>query len=128
MKAHKFLITIIIVTAVGIMYINQGVALVRLSYDIKEKEEAYSGYLDRNKILLYNVKLLESPARLEKALLAKDMKLEVPSKERIVLVSAKVGSGESKELARGTRMLGRIRQAFASLFALGPQAQARPRK
>ncbi len=131
MKVHKFLRMTIIITALALIYVNQQVALIRVSYDIKEKEKIYSDLLDRNKILLYNVKHLESPARLEKALLAKDMELEVPSKERVILVSAmpeKAGTGESKEIVSATGAFGRIRQAIANIFVLGSEAQAKPTK
>lgn len=131
MKVYKFLTITAIITTVALIYVNQHVALVRLSYDIKEKEKTYSDLLDRNKILLYNVKRLESPVRLEQALLAKNMKLEIPSKERVILVSAtqvKAGASEPKGIAGATGTFGRIRQAIASIFALGPEAQARPVK
>lgn len=131
MKIYRFLTTTIIITLVALMYVNQKVALIRLSYDIKEKERLHSELLDRNKILLYNVKHLESPARLERVLLAQNLKLEVPPKERVILVSAasrEIGAGESKGIARATGPFGRIRQAIASIFVLGPEAQARPIK
>ncbi len=131
MKVYKFLTITAIITTVALIYVNQHVALVRLSYDIKEKEKTYSDLLDRNKILLYNVKRLESPVRLEQTLLAKNMKLEVPSKERVILVSAtqrKAGANEAKGIARAAGTFGRVRQAIASIFALGPEAQAKPVK
>lgn len=131
MKIYRFLTTTIIITLVALIYVNQKVALIRLSYDIKEKERLHSELLDRNKILLYNVKHLESPARLEKVLLAKNLKWEIPPKERVILVSAtsrKIGAGESKGIARAAGPFGRIRQAIASIFVLGPEAQARPIK
>lgn len=131
MKIYRFLTTTIIITLVALIYVNQKVALIRLSYDIKEKERLHSELLDRNKILLYNVKHLESPARLEKVLLAKNLKWEIPPKERVILVSAtsrKIGAGESKGIIRAAGPFGRIRQAIASIFVLGPEAQARPIK
>ncbi|MFH1779340.1 MAG: hypothetical protein ABH847_04835 [Candidatus Omnitrophota bacterium] len=131
MKIYRFLTTTMIITLVALMYVNQNVASIRLSYDIKEKERLHSELLDRNKILLYNVKYLESPARLEKVLLAQNLKLEVPPKERVILVSAtsrKIGAGESKGIMGATGPFGRIRQAIASIFVLGPEAQARPIK
>lgn len=131
MKIYRFLTTTIIITLVALIYVNQNVALIRLSYDIKEKERLHSELLDRNKILLYNVRYLESPARLERVLLAQNLKLEVPPKERVILVSAtsrEIAAGESKGIARAAGPFGRIRQAIASIFVLGPEAQARPIK
>jgi len=124
MNAYKFLMTTVIVTMVALLYVNQQTALVRLSYDIKTKEKAYTDLLDRNKILLYNVRQLESPARLERTLLAKQMKLEVPSRDRVILVSAGPEESGTKDITRTAGFFGRIRQTAASLFALGPEAQA----
>jgi len=113
-----------VVTAVALLYVNQQTALIRLSYDIKAKEKAYSDLLDRNKILQYNVSQLESPERLEKMLLAKQMKLEIPSKERVILVAAASEKNGAKGITRTAGFFGKIRQTTASLFALGPEAQA----
>ena len=66
MRVYRFLTATAAVTAVALVYVTQQTSLIRLSYDIKVKESAYSELLDRNKILLYNVRQLESPARLEK--------------------------------------------------------------
>ena len=124
MKAYKFLMTTIIVTMVALLYVNQQTALIRLSYDIKTKDKAYSDLLDRSKILLYNIRQLESPARLERTLLAKQIKLEVPSRERVILVSAASGESGTKGVTRTAGFFGKIRQTTDSLFALGPEAQA----
>lgn len=124
MKVYKFLTTTTVVTAVALIYVSQQTALVRLSYEIKDREKSYSELLDRNKILLYNVRQLESPARLEQALLAKNMKLEVPSRERVILVSA--GPEKPNNVKAAVGIFGKIRQITASLFTLGPEAQARP--
>lgn len=131
MKIYNFLIIMMIITAVALTYVNQHVTLIRLSYDIKDKERAYSDLLDRNKVLLYNVKHLESPDRLERALLAKNIRLEVPPKEQVILVSSTSGkavAGESKGIAYTAASFGRIRQAIVNIFALAPEAQAKPVK
>lgn len=128
MNVRKFLTTTMTVTMAALIYVSQQTALVRLSYDIKNKEKSYSELLDRNKILLYNVRQLESPARLEKVLLARNIKLEVPSREHVILASAPPVSTESKETGTALGLLGKIRQTAANIFALGPEAQARPVK
>ncbi len=124
MSTYKFLTTTVMVTMVALLYVSQQTALVHLSYDIKAKDKMYSDLLDRNKVLLYNVRQLESPARLERTLLAKQMKLEIPSRERVILVSAGTGETGMKNITRTAGFFGKIRQTAASLFALGPEAQA----
>ncbi len=128
MRVYKFLTTTTIITAAALMYVSQQTALIRLSYDIKERERSYSELLDRGKILLYNVKQLESPARLEKVLLAKNMKFEVPSKEQVIFASASLLPGSSKEVKKPIGVFGKLRQAVASIFVLGPEAEAKPIK
>lgn len=124
MSVYKFLTTTVMVTMVALLYVCQQTALVRISYDIKAKDKMYSDLLDRSKILLYNVRQLESPARLERTLLAKQMKLEIPSRERVILVSSGTGETGVKDITRTAGFFGKMRQTAASLFALGPEAQA----
>ena len=124
MSVYKFLTTTVLATMIALLYVSQQTALVRLSYDIRSKDKMYSDLLDRSKILLYNVRQLESPARLERTLLAKQMKFEVPSKECVILVSAASEGSGTKGITRTAGFFGRIRQTAASLFALGPEAQA----
>ena len=124
MSTYKFLMTTVIATMVALLYVSQQTALVHLSYDIKAKDKMYSDLLDRNKVLLYNVRQLESPARLERMLLAKQMKLEVPSRERVILISSGAEEPGVKNITRTAGFFGKIRQTAASLFALGPEAQA----
>jgi len=124
MKICRFLTVTAAITAIALVYVSQQTALVHLSYDLKQREKSYSELLDRNKILLYNVRQLESPARLERALLAKNLKLEVPSRERVILVSA--GPEKPNNVKTAVGIFGKIRQITASLFTLGPEAQARP--
>lgn len=126
MKISRFLTVTVSLTAVALIYVSQQTALVRISYDIKLKEKSYSELLDRNKILLYNIEQLESPARLERALMAKKMKYEVPSSESVILVSS--GPGRPNNVKAAVGIFGKIRQITASLFTLGPEAQARPVK
>lgn len=125
MQVSKFVTTTIIITTGALVYVSQQTALVRLSYDIKEKQNVFTGLLDRNKILLYNVKKLESPLRLEGELLARKMKLEIPSHERVILVSATTEEAKATALqTKSVGVLGRLRQAIAGIFTLGPEAQA----
>jgi len=124
MKICRFLTVTAAITAIALVYVSQQTALVHLSYDLKQREKSYSELLDRNKILLYNVRQLESPARLERALLAKNLKFEVPSREHVILVSA--GPEKPNNVKTAVGIFGKIRQITASLFTLGPEAQARP--
>lgn len=126
MKVYKFLTTTIMVTSAALVYVSQQTSLVSLSYDIKAKEKVYSELLDRSKILLYNVRQLESPARLERTMLAKNMKLEVPSRERLILASAAQETPSANGMTGTVGFFGKVRQSVASLFALGPEAQAKP--
>jgi len=129
MKVFKFLMLTVFITSVALVYVAQQTSLIRISYDIKAKEQVYTQLLDRSKILLYNVRQLESPARLEKTLLANNFKMEVPSKERLILVASSQDIAQENGFENGAvGFFGRVRQTVASLFALGPEAQAKPLK
>lgn len=127
MSVYKFLTATVIMSAMALAYVGQQTGLVRLSYGIKEKERLYSELLDRSKILVYNVKQLESPARIEKVLLARNKKLEVPSKERVILVAASPKDALAPGRVSSNRNSGAlsgIGRAFAGIFTFGHEAQA----
>ena len=66
------------------MYVHQQVELVKLSYLIEKKEKGLNVILDRREQLSYNIKNLESPSRLESALLAKNIDITFPRKGNVI--------------------------------------------
>ena len=84
MRLFKYIILLGIVTLTALVYVHQQVELVKLSYEIDCKEKKLKEMLDRKGILRYNISNLESPSRLEKALLARKVSVSYPKRGQII--------------------------------------------
>lgn len=87
MRLSKFLFTMVIITTVSVVYIQQQTFLLKLSYEIKDKKGTLGELLDENKILMYKVLALKAPSNLEKTLTLKDVQLEMPQEWQVVSLS-----------------------------------------
>lgn len=67
----KVLTAIMAVTLLSSLYVYQHARLIEYSYSINTSKKSLSLLIDRNRALRYNVSKLESPARLEKAIIVK---------------------------------------------------------
>ena len=84
MRLFRYIILLGIVTFAALVYVHQQVELVKLSYEIDCKEKKLKEMLDRKSILRYNISNLESPSRLEKALLEKKVSVGYPKKGQVI--------------------------------------------
>ena len=84
MRLFKYIILLGIVTLTALVYVHQQVELVKLSYEIDCKEKKLKEMLDRKGTLRYNISNLESPSRLEKALLARKVSVSYPKKGQVI--------------------------------------------
>ena len=82
----KVLTTIVIVTFVAVMYVNQQALVYQMGLKVKQNNDVYTKLVDHNKILVYNVLNLRSPVALERKLLAKEVELSMPSKWQVVKI------------------------------------------
>lgn len=73
-----------VVTFAALVYVHQQVELVKLSYEIDCKEKKVKEMLDHKGILRYNISNLESPSRLEMALLEKKVSVSYPKKGQVI--------------------------------------------
>lgn len=87
MKLLRSTAFIFFVTFMALTYVHQQVELVKLSYSIGQKEKVLKDMLDRKDRLGYNVNDLESPSRLEKALLSGKVDIAYPKRANIVNVA-----------------------------------------
>ncbi len=87
MRFFRSILTIAIFTVASLMYVHQQVELVKLSYLIEKKEKGLNVVLDRREQLSYNIKNLESPSRLEKTLLAKNIDITFPRKGDVIMMA-----------------------------------------
>ncbi len=122
MRAFKVLIVIVSATVVALSYVHQQVELVKLSYLIELKEKTLKDVLDQNEGLGYNVNNLESPNRLEEALLAKRVEIAFPKRGHVVkLASSKHRRSDSRPY---TLKAAKRYDVFAFFDFLTPKAEA----
>ncbi len=118
----KALTAIMAVTLLSGMYVYQHARLLEYSYSINTSRKSLALLIDQNRTLRYNISRLESPARLEKAIKAKQevqvyMPLDcynVRVKEPVALDTMVV---VPSPIARAGRMM-------LSMFSLGTEAVA----
>ena len=84
MRLLKSIASIAVVTLVALVYVHQQVELVKLSYSIETREKKLKVLLDHKERLDYNINDLESPARLEKILMSKNIDVAFPGKYHVV--------------------------------------------
>jgi len=82
----KVLSAILMVTFVALMYVNQQALIYQMGLKVKQNNDIYTKLVDHNKILVYNVLNLRSPAALERKLLARKVELSMPSKWQLVKI------------------------------------------
>jgi hypothetical protein len=70
MKKTVSIVTIL--TCVAVLYVFQHTKLLEYSYNIHSGKKALSLLIDRNRALSYNISRLESPSRLEEAVLVRE--------------------------------------------------------
>ena len=85
----KALVSILTVTFVALMYVNQQALVYQMGLKVKQNNDVYTKLIDHNKILVYNVLNLRSPVNLERKLLAREVELSMPSKWQVVKLAKK---------------------------------------
>ncbi len=88
MRAFRAVATIIIVTVISLLFVHQQVEMVKISYMIDVKEKTLKDILDHNEGLGYNIDNLESPSRLEEALLEKRIEVAFPKRGHVVRLAS----------------------------------------
>lgn len=108
----------IIITTVSVVYVQQQTSLLKLGYQMKDKEKTLEELLDKNKILMYNILAFKAPSSLEKRLIVRNVRLEMPGEWQFV-------SLPEVELREGV-VLGKLKakNVLLGIFNLKSQAQA----
>ena len=101
MKLSKCLILVIVITIAALFYVSMQLRQVEISYQIRQKELTVARLLDQNRILRYNTLALKSPANLERVLLAKNIKMQMPDRREVVELAASPRLVEAAALQRG---------------------------
>jgi len=89
-----------VITFTALVYVHQQVELVKLSYEIDCKEKKLKEMLDRKGILKYNISNLESPSRLEMALLEKKVSVSYPKRARVIKLARNPSYAENGKFLR----------------------------
>ena len=87
MRLLRYVISITVLTVAALVYVHQQIELVKLGYTIDCKEKLYKEMIDRRDIMRYNISNLESPSRLENALLSKKVTVSYPKNGQVVILS-----------------------------------------
>lgn len=87
--SSKIFPIIFAVTFIAVMYVNQQALIYQMGLKVKQNNDMHTKLVDHNKILVYNVLNLRSPANLERKLLAKKVELSMPSKWQVVKLAKK---------------------------------------
>lgn len=126
LKLFKFIISITAITLIALIYVHQQIELVKLSYAIDGKERNIEHMLDRRESLGYNIKELESPSRLEKALLSQKIEVAFPKRGEVVKVASLLADDAS---GRPLKKLAIEKKANISgileFFGIAREAQAK---
>ena len=124
MRLFKFLLSVTVVTSIALTYVHQQVELVRLSYALDDKERKLERLLDRKDGLLYNIKGLENPSRLEKVLLSRNIDIVFPKRGQIVSAAGAVSSVKTEERLRAGAAIERKAGIFRIFEFLSLRAEA----
>ncbi|MFA5389629.1 MAG: hypothetical protein WC312_07780 [Candidatus Omnitrophota bacterium] len=89
LHCSRILGIIISLTFIAVMYVNQQALIYQMGLKVKQNNDVYAKLIDHNKIMVYNVLNLRSPASLERKLLAKKVELSMPSKWQVVKLAKK---------------------------------------
>ena len=126
MRLFKSIASIAVVTLVALIYVHQQVELVKLSYSIETREKKLKVMLDHKERLDYNINDLESPARLEKILMSKNIDVAFPGRYHVVKV-AKGSSGSAEDRLRSNSIDKKF-NVFGIVDFLSPRAEAQARE
>jgi len=120
-KIYKFSVFLVFVTLMALLYVNQQVQLLKISYSINTNEKEMTRLLDRNRSLVYNVTRLKSPVYLDNKFLASKKDFAIPQQWQMVQVISPKEEKQAVVMAKVEnksfgiwKIFGRPREAFAN--------------
>lgn len=123
---RKFIIGVLIISLLSILYVFQHTKLLEYSYTINSNQRYISLLIDQNKQLRYNVARLETPARLEDVMLAKE-ETEVYSLKRWYKIRVREGKATlpSRRVVASASSFIRTAKVLLSMFSVDAEAIAK---
>jgi hypothetical protein len=123
MRLLKSVAQLVLITMAALLYVHQHVEMVKISYSIERKEAKIQEMLDWKGRVGYNIKNLETPARLEDALLAKKVDIVYPKRVQIYKASQPQHMPADQERLGKVGLENRFKISGILDF-LGPRAEA----
>jgi hypothetical protein len=90
MRIKRVISVVIMVTIGAVLYVKQEIDIVNLGYEVGGAEKELARVVDINRILSYNLEVMKTPQRLERALEGMDVKLQIPGRSQIVYTAEPV--------------------------------------
>jgi hypothetical protein len=119
MRLNKFFTFLLLITVIGLLYVQMQVEIVKLAYEGRAKEFRLKELLDTRSLLVYNINNLESVNNLGQKFLCSQRDLQFAHETQIA--SLKLASSPSINLAKSKK---KNTGLLANLFSLKSQAEA----
>jgi len=126
MRLAKFLSVVILITLIGLIYVQLQVQIYEYAYKGKRKELAFKELLDRKNNMMYNINSLESVQYLGTRLLSQD-ELQFAGREQVVKLTVPMQLAETIN-PESNKIEYKKTSFLANLFTLKSQAEAKPIK
>ncbi len=115
-----------LVTLLALGYVQQRVCLVTVGYETEKLRRVKETLLDQNRVLHYNVLILQSPMILDRRLQQREIQLTPPQRVEILVPKAAaqlLSGGEARPIPT---WLEKTRSLTVRWLGSGPQAEAEP--
>ncbi len=121
MGSFKTALIIVMIMLASLFYVHSQVETTKLGYLVKKNQKRISTLIDENRVLMYNVTSLRSPALLGKNLTAKKADYYMP--KQTIIVKANSSKPKDVMFAKSTN----FRKGFLAIFEPKREAQAEER-
>ena len=126
MKITKITVIILLITFIALSQVYLQTEIVKLGYQIKERQDQYQQLVDNNNVLKYNIFVLESPYNLEKNICLADSRVNIVRPSQVMNLYAIQNSQLVQEESQGL-LKHPVFLAIKKFFA-GRPAEAKPIK
>jgi len=124
MKMPKLIIIISLVTCWALSHVYLQTEIIKLGYQIKDKEDSYQELTDNNRVLKHNVFALESPCSFENNMLLADSSMQMLKPSQVLNLYSVTKSQVSQEQETGF-LRNPVFLAIRKIFS-GKPAEAKP--
>jgi len=94
MKIHKIIPIVLAITIIGLIKVYLQTEIIKIGYQLKERQDQFQQLVDNNNVLKYNIFVLESPYTLGRKIFLTDAHINIIKPSQVVSIS----TTESKQL------------------------------